>query len=48
MGLNKPIVRVRYDLVELDPPLLRHKLQHIRDLREPAAVSAPSGANEGA
>jgi predicted GTPase len=42
MRLNKPIVRVRYDLVELDPPLLRRQLQHVLDLREPAMAAASS------
>ena len=28
MTLNKPVVRVRYDLVESDPPALRRKIEH--------------------
>jgi predicted GTPase len=28
MTLNKPIVRVRYELVESDPPALRRKIEH--------------------
>jgi predicted GTPase len=33
MLLNKPVVRVRYDLVEIDPPLLARKIQHVLDVR---------------
>ncbi len=28
MTLNKPIVRVRYELVESDPPAMRRKIEH--------------------
>ncbi|HEX6128129.1 MAG TPA: cyclic 2,3-diphosphoglycerate synthase [Candidatus Limnocylindria bacterium] len=39
MKLNKPIVRVRYDLVETDPPVLRRKIEHAL-LRRSEALSA--------
>jgi predicted GTPase len=34
MRLNKPVVRVRYDLVETDPPVLRRKIEHALTRRE--------------
>jgi len=43
MRLAKPVVRVRYDLVELDPPLLRRKVQHVIEQREPATAAEASG-----
>jgi predicted GTPase len=42
MRLNKPVVRVRYDLVELDPPLLRHRIQHAMDLHLAAGTAVPA------
>jgi predicted GTPase len=45
MRLNKPVVRVRYDLAENDPPALRRKIQHVLDRR---AVAAPAGVGGAA
>jgi predicted GTPase len=39
MTLNKPVVRVRYDLVETDPPVLRRKIEHAL-LRRSEALAA--------
>ena len=39
MRLNKPVVRVRYDLAETDPPVLRRKIEHALARRqEPVAA----------
>jgi predicted GTPase len=45
MRLNKPVVRVRYDLAENDPPALRRKIQHVLDRR---AVTIPAGVGGSA
>jgi predicted GTPase len=45
MKLNKPIVRVRYDLVETDPPVLRRKIEHALQRRSEAVAAGarPAG-----
>ena len=44
MRLNKPVVRVRYDLAENDPPALRRKIQHVLDRRDAASPAGVGGS----
>jgi predicted GTPase len=45
MRLNKPVVRVRYDLVETDPPVLKRKIEHALARRgEPVGVDGSSSS----
>jgi predicted GTPase len=43
MQLNKPVIRVGYDLVESDPPALRRKIEHAVTRRHEGAAAGASG-----